>query len=136
MLFFFSSVVVVVVLLLKNLSHISNSCWIFFYIYCSSCFHTNRWIKNSSHISNSRWILQSVAYTAAPFFIIGAIWFLVFGLCLTLICLCYCCCRREPYGYSRFAYALSLILLTFFTIAAMYTPLYLSLVCICGKKRN
>ncbi|KAL8496910.1 hypothetical protein ACS0TY_020552 [Phlomoides rotata] len=70
------------------------------------------------NISN-RHYWASVAYTAAPFFIIGAIWFLIFGLCLTLICCCYCCCRREPYGYSRVAYALSLILLTFFTIAAI-----------------
>lgn len=65
--------------------------------------------------------LQSVAYTAVPFFAVGAIWFVIFGLSLSFICICYCCCRREPYGYSRVAYALSLILLTFFTIAAMYS---------------
>ncbi|CAL5431338.1 unnamed protein product [Camellia sinensis] len=60
----------------------------------------------------------SVALTAAPFFVIAAIWFVVFGLCLSFICLCYFCCRREPYGYSRTAYALSLIFLILFTVAA------------------
>ncbi|KAF5938355.1 hypothetical protein HYC85_022614 [Camellia sinensis] len=48
----------------------------------------------------------SVALTAAPFFVIAAIWFVVFGL-------------REPYGYSRTAYALSLIFLVLFTVAAI-----------------
>ncbi|XP_058221861.1 uncharacterized protein LOC131331916 isoform X1 [Rhododendron vialii] len=61
----------------------------------------------------------SVGFTAAPFFIIAAIWFFLFGLCLSLICLCYCCCRREPYGYSKTAYALSLIFLILFTVAAI-----------------
>lgn len=65
--------------------------------------------------------LQSVGYTAVPFFAIAAVWFIVFGLCLSLICLCYCCFPREPYGYSRIAYALSLIFLVCFTIAAMYS---------------
>lgn len=70
------------------------------------------------NISNSHY-WASVAYTAVPFFFVAAIWFVIFGLCLTIICLCFCCCRREPYGYSRLAYALSLIFLTFFTIAAI-----------------
>ncbi|KAG5540973.1 hypothetical protein RHGRI_021009 [Rhododendron griersonianum] len=61
----------------------------------------------------------SVGFTAAPFFIIAAIWFFLFGLCLSLICLCYCCCRREPYGYSKIAYALSLIFLILFNVAAI-----------------
>ncbi|XP_047327881.1 uncharacterized protein LOC124931460 [Impatiens glandulifera] len=61
----------------------------------------------------------SVAFTSAPFFVIAAVWFILFGLCLSFICLCYCCCRGEPYGYSKFAYALSLILLIFFTISAI-----------------
>ncbi|XP_031277438.1 uncharacterized protein LOC116135871 [Pistacia vera] len=61
----------------------------------------------------------SVGFTAAPFFIIAGIWFAVFGLCLCFICLCYCCCQREPYGYSRLCYALSLIFLIFFTISAI-----------------
>ncbi|KAK4349149.1 hypothetical protein RND71_031904 [Anisodus tanguticus] len=61
----------------------------------------------------------SVAFTAAPFFVVVLIWFVIFALCLLFICVCYCCCRREPYGYSRIAYALSLILLILFTIAAV-----------------
>ncbi|CAA3028699.1 uncharacterized protein LOC111389910 [Olea europaea subsp. europaea] len=61
----------------------------------------------------------SVAFTAAPFFVIAAAWFLLFALCLLIICLHHCCCRKEPYGYSRIAYALSLILLILFTIAAI-----------------
>ncbi|GJV29552.1 glutamyl-tRNA(Gln) amidotransferase subunit D like protein [Tanacetum coccineum] len=70
------------------------------------------------NISNEHYI-SSVAYTAAPFFAIAAIWFAVFGVSLLLICCCYCCCRRSPYGYSKIAYALSLIFLSLFTIAAI-----------------
>ncbi|GAB2261770.1 hypothetical protein Droror1_Dr00002767 [Drosera rotundifolia] len=61
----------------------------------------------------------SVGFTAAPFFVASAVWFTAFGACLSIICLCHFCCAREPYGYSRVAYALSLILLILFTIAAM-----------------
>ncbi|KAI3929800.1 hypothetical protein MKX01_025968 [Papaver californicum] len=32
-------------------------------------------------------------------------------LCVCFICTCYCCCPKEPYGYSRLAYALSLVFL-------------------------
>ncbi|GAB2216159.1 hypothetical protein Droror1_Dr00023928 [Drosera rotundifolia] len=61
----------------------------------------------------------SVGFTAVPFFAIAAAWFVFFGLTLSFICLCYCCCEREPYGYSRTCYALSLIFLILFTIAAI-----------------
>ncbi|XP_058226671.1 uncharacterized protein LOC131335362 isoform X2 [Rhododendron vialii] len=61
----------------------------------------------------------SVGFTGITFFLIAAIWFVGFGLCLLLLCCCFCCCRREPYGYSRAAYALSLILLLLFTVAAV-----------------
>ncbi|KAH9760551.1 transmembrane protein [Citrus sinensis] len=61
----------------------------------------------------------SVAYTAAPLFVIAAIWFLGFGACLLFICIFHFCCKRKPYGYSKTAYALSLIFLIFFTIAAI-----------------
>ncbi|KAL6502104.1 hypothetical protein OROGR_027237 [Orobanche gracilis] len=70
------------------------------------------------NISNSHY-WASVIYTAVPCFVIAAIWFVFFGLCLTIICCCFCCCQKEPYGYSRIAYALSLIFLTLFTIAAI-----------------
>ncbi|XP_049410215.1 uncharacterized protein LOC125873346 [Solanum stenotomum] len=61
----------------------------------------------------------SVAYTAVPFFITTLIWFVIFGLCLLFICICSRCCKREPYGYSSMAYALSLIFLALFTIATI-----------------
>ncbi|XP_022863939.1 uncharacterized protein LOC111383969 [Olea europaea var. sylvestris] len=61
----------------------------------------------------------SVGFTAVPLFGFAAAWFVVFGLCLLLICLCHCCSRREPYGYSRTAYALSLIFLVLFTLATI-----------------
>ncbi|KAL6226215.1 hypothetical protein ACLB2K_000178 [Fragaria x ananassa] len=70
------------------------------------------------NISNDHY-WASVAWTAVPFFVVAGLWFVIFGLSLTLICFCYCCCPREPYGYSRTAYALSLILLIFFTVAAI-----------------
>ncbi|KAF5197787.1 Transmembrane protein, partial [Thalictrum thalictroides] len=61
----------------------------------------------------------SVGFTAVPLFIVALVWFAIFGLSLLLICCCYCCCRRESYGYSRTAYALSLIFLILFTISAI-----------------
>ncbi|KAJ8560250.1 hypothetical protein K7X08_004308 [Anisodus acutangulus] len=61
----------------------------------------------------------SVAFTAVPFFITALIWFMIFGLCLLLICLSSRCCKSEPYGYSPTAYALSLIFLVLFAIAAI-----------------
>ncbi|XP_050367036.1 uncharacterized protein LOC126785398 [Argentina anserina] len=70
------------------------------------------------NISNDHY-WASVAWTAVPFFVVAGLWFVIFGLSLTFICLCYCCCPKEPYGYSRTAYALSLILLIFFTVAAI-----------------
>ncbi|CAJ2631859.1 hypothetical protein L195_g002552 [Trifolium pratense] len=70
------------------------------------------------NISNQHYI-ASVVFTAVPLFIVAAIWFVIFGLTLCFICLCYCCCRREPRGYSRLAYSLSLIFLILFTSAAI-----------------
>uniref|UniRef100_A0A1J3DA60 Transmembrane protein n=1 Tax=Noccaea caerulescens TaxID=107243 RepID=A0A1J3DA60_NOCCA len=76
------------------------------------------------NISNTHY-WTSVAYTAAPFITIALVWFVFFGLCLSFICLCYCCCSHRPYGYSRLAYALSLILLILFTIAAIVGCVFL-----------
>ncbi|GMH18985.1 hypothetical protein Nepgr_020826 [Nepenthes gracilis] len=70
------------------------------------------------NISNDHY-WASVGFTAAPFFVVAAAWFVIFGLTLCFIYLCFCCCRREPYGYSRTCYALSLIFLMLFTIAAI-----------------
>ncbi|KAJ6834147.1 uncharacterized protein M6B38_335890 [Iris pallida] len=61
----------------------------------------------------------SVGFTAFPLFTLAIVWFVGFGLTLLLICCCYCCCPRRSYSYSRVAYALSLILLILFTIAAI-----------------
>ncbi|XWS19125.1 hypothetical protein CRYUN_Cryun32bG0104800 [Craigia yunnanensis] len=64
--------------------------------------------------------LASVAYSSAPFAAIALVWFVLFGLFLFFACICCCCCRRnKPYGYSRLAYALSLMFLILFTIAAI-----------------
>ncbi|XP_040999067.1 uncharacterized protein LOC121244896 isoform X1 [Juglans microcarpa x Juglans regia] len=70
------------------------------------------------NISNEHY-WASVGLTAAPFFIIAGVWFVLFGLTFFIICLCYCCCPREPYGYSRTAYALSLIFLILVTLSAI-----------------
>ncbi|KAK9141784.1 hypothetical protein Syun_011184 [Stephania yunnanensis] len=70
------------------------------------------------NISNEHY-WASVGYTAAPLFVVAAAWFVIFGLTLFLSCCYYCCCSQRRYGYSRAAYALSLILLTLFTISAI-----------------
>ncbi|CAI0415231.1 unnamed protein product, partial [Linum tenue] len=61
----------------------------------------------------------SVGFTGAPLFVVALIWFLGFGLCLLLGCLFHYCCKRQLHGYSRIAYALSLISLVLFSIAAV-----------------
>ncbi|XP_058111428.1 uncharacterized protein LOC131254729 [Magnolia sinica] len=76
-------------------------------------YYTGGWNISNKHY----W--ASVGFTGAPLFAIALIWFSVFGLTLFLICCYYCCCRRRSYSYSRTAYALSLIFLMLFTIAAM-----------------
>ncbi|XVE71554.1 hypothetical protein DITRI_Ditri10aG0160500 [Diplodiscus trichospermus] len=70
------------------------------------------------NISNEHY-WASVAFTAAPFFIVAAVWFVIFALCLLIICIRHCCCQLNSYGYSRTAYALSLILLILFTVASI-----------------
>ncbi|GAB4828206.1 hypothetical protein Ancab_035122 [Ancistrocladus abbreviatus] len=71
------------------------------------------------NISNKHY-WASVGFTAAPFFVIAAAWFVIFGLTLFCICLYFSCCRKEPYGYSRACYALSLFFLILFTLAAIF----------------
>ncbi|KAK8604793.1 hypothetical protein V6N13_082265 [Hibiscus sabdariffa] len=70
------------------------------------------------NISNEHY-WASVGFTAAPFFVVAVVWFLIFALCLFIICIRHCCCQLNSYGYSRTAYALSLIFLILFTIAAI-----------------
>ncbi|XVE91244.1 hypothetical protein DITRI_Ditri20bG0138300 [Diplodiscus trichospermus] len=77
-------------------------------------YYTGGWNISDVHY------LASVAYSSAPFAAIAVVWFVLFGLFLLFACICCCCCRRKkPYGYSRIAYALSLIFLVIFTIAAI-----------------
>ncbi|KAI5660447.1 hypothetical protein M9H77_29240 [Catharanthus roseus] len=76
-------------------------------------YYTGGWNISDKHY------FASAAFTATPLFLVAAIWFVAFGLCLLLTCFCLCCCRRQNYGYSRTAYALSLILLSLFTIATV-----------------
>ncbi|KZV41512.1 hypothetical protein F511_34418 [Dorcoceras hygrometricum] len=78
-----------------------------------SKYYTGGW-----NISNEHYI-ASVLYTGSPLFLVAAIWFVAFGLFLLLVSMYVCCCRRHRYGYSRFAYSLSLILLSLFTISAI-----------------
>ncbi|KAL4566881.1 hypothetical protein LXL04_031007 [Taraxacum kok-saghyz] len=76
--------------------------------------YTGGWNINDDHY------FSSVSFTAAPLFVIAAIWFVGFGLSLLLICCYYSCFRKRiRYGYSKTAYALSLAFLTLFTIAAI-----------------
>ncbi|KAF4373103.1 hypothetical protein F8388_019285 [Cannabis sativa] len=82
--------------------------------------YTRGWNISDHHYWAYSLDIQSVGYTAVPLFAIAVIWFLGFGLCLSIIFLCYFCCKqRRPYGYSRTAYALSLIFLALFTILAI-----------------
>ncbi|XP_073040081.1 uncharacterized protein [Primulina eburnea] len=76
-------------------------------------YYTGGW-----NISNNHYI-ASVLYTGSTLFLVAAIWFAGFGLFLLLVSMYVCCCRRHRYGYSRFAYCLSLILLSLFTISAI-----------------
>ncbi|KAL2493486.1 hypothetical protein Adt_29124 [Abeliophyllum distichum] len=70
------------------------------------------------NISNEHY-RASVLYTGSTLFLVAAFWFVGFGVFLLLVCLYVCCCRRRPYGYSRFLYALSLVLLSLFTFSAV-----------------
>ncbi|CAO2841106.1 unnamed protein product [Amaranthus hypochondriacus] len=85
--------------------------------------HFNRYTGGWNISDTHYW--ASVAFTAAPFFIIAAVWFVIFGLTLVGTCLYFCCCRKAPYGYSRICYALSLILLVLFTVAAIIGCIFL-----------
>lgn len=61
----------------------------------------------------------SVAFTAAPLFVISAAWFLLFALIMLCSCCYHFCCSTRKYSYSRAAYAISLGLLILFTLAAI-----------------
>lgn len=69
-----------------------------------------RHYKGGWNISD-RHYLFSVGFTAVPFFVIAAIWFLGFGLGFCIICVRHCCCHRlkQSYGNSKSKCALSLL---------------------------
>ncbi|KAL9463033.1 hypothetical protein AB3S75_000945 [Citrus x aurantiifolia] len=77
-----------------------------------------KYYKGGWNISEKHYF-SSVGFTAAPLFLIAAIWFLGFGLSLLIKCLYHCCCQRRGLGFFQTTYALFLILLIFFTIAAI-----------------
>ncbi|XP_024014306.1 uncharacterized protein LOC18022201 isoform X2 [Eutrema salsugineum] len=70
------------------------------------------------NISNHHY-WASVSYTAVPLFVVAAVWFLGFGICLLVICICHICHRSKSIGYSKVAYVVSLIFLLFFTLMAI-----------------
>ncbi|KAL7099641.1 hypothetical protein ACP275_09G097800 [Erythranthe tilingii] len=78
----------------------------------------NRYYTGGWNISSDNYF-ASVVYTGSTVFVVAAIWFVGFGIFLLVVSMYVCCCRSRPYGYSRFAYALSLILLVLFTISAI-----------------
>lgn len=77
-------------------------------------FYTGGWNISEYHY----W--TSVGFTAAPLFLVGAAWFLIFGTFLVSV-YCYRLCfgrGGKNYSYSRMAYVCSLGWLILFTVAA------------------
>ncbi|XP_062089455.1 uncharacterized protein LOC133795988 [Humulus lupulus] len=78
-----------------------------------------KYYKGGWNISEKHYF-SSVGFSAAPLFILGAIWFVGLGLCMLVIGLCHCFCQHQhTHCYSRTAYLLSLTFLTVFTITAI-----------------
>ncbi|KAG9141714.1 hypothetical protein Leryth_022037 [Lithospermum erythrorhizon] len=76
-------------------------------------YYTDGW-----NISNKHYI-GSLAYSAAPLFLTSGIWFVGVGLSMVLSCVSCFCYRQRRYGYSKSAYACSVIFLILFTTAAI-----------------
>ncbi|KAL2534860.1 hypothetical protein Adt_08211 [Abeliophyllum distichum] len=76
-------------------------------------YYTGGWNITNSHY------LYSVAYSGVGPLIFAGIWLVFFGVFMLCLCFRHCCCRRKSYGYSRTAYAVSLILLLLFTTATI-----------------
>jgi hypothetical protein len=69
---------------------------------------------------------QSVGFSAAPVFVVAAVWFASLALAAFVACCCRCCCSgagggngNGGYSYSRAIFAVSLALLLVFTAVAM-----------------
>lgn len=55
-----------------------------------------------------------------PLFAVAAVWFVGFGVFLSVVLLCrFCCKNARPYAHSNTAYTLSLLFLVIFTVAAI-----------------
>ncbi|GLT74975.1 hypothetical protein SLA2020_467350 [Shorea laevis] len=80
-------------------------------------YYTGGWNLLNQHY------IASVVYTALPFVLVAALWFLLWGLFLLCRCLCcccsFCCGHKSPTDYSRTAYACYLTFLILFTSAAI-----------------
>lgn len=80
----------------------------------NGAYYTGGWNISDKHY------LSSVVYSASPLLLAAMIWFPAAGLCLLASCFWFCCChRRRSSDYRRLPYALSLILLSMFTIASI-----------------
>ncbi|OEL20833.1 hypothetical protein BAE44_0018149 [Dichanthelium oligosanthes] len=77
-----------------------------------------RYYTGGWNISN-RHYLASAGFSAAPLFVLAALWFVAVAAAALVAC-CSCCCRgSNNYSYSRRVFALSLVLLLVFTAAAI-----------------
>ncbi|EEF31927.1 conserved hypothetical protein [Ricinus communis] len=75
-----------------------------------------KYYKGGWNISEEHYF-YSVAYTAAPLFLIAVIWFIGYAVALLTICIRHCCCQLKHHGYSQTTYVLCLAFLIFFTVA-------------------
>ncbi|WCJ40444.1 hypothetical protein M5689_021360 [Euphorbia peplus] len=75
-----------------------------------------RYYKGGWNIKEKHYF-YSVAYTAAPLFLLAVIWFLGYGVILIVLSIRHCCCKLKHPGYSQTAYTFSLGFLIFFTVA-------------------
>jgi len=64
--------------------------------------------------------VQSAGFSAAPVFLLAALWFVAVAAA-ALLAFCCRCCRggSSNYSYSRRVFAISLVLLIVFTAAAV-----------------
>nr|CAB3468538.1 unnamed protein product [Digitaria exilis] len=78
-----------------------------------------RYYTGGWNISNKHY-LASAGFSAAPVFVLAALWFLAVAAAALVACCC-CCCRGggSNYSYSRRVFALSLVFLIVFTAAAI-----------------
>ncbi|KAF8687164.1 hypothetical protein HU200_042828 [Digitaria exilis] len=78
-----------------------------------------RYYTGGWNISN-RHYLASAGFSAAPVFVLAALWFVAVAAAALVACCC-CCCRGggSNYSYSRRVFALSLVFLIVFTAAAI-----------------